>query len=218
MNPPPTETAALPLTPATITAMQSAAIDALPPCPGAGEGEKAGQREGALAFLAALRAGDAVQAMLAVHIVASHYAAMEYFRRAAREDMSLDMHLRIVGKAVALCRIIARTMDDLARRQGIPALRAAARPVSVPVVRVQSAPEAVRTRPAPEAARVEAPAQLPVAKNRHERRAREQAVRHFAVAAQRAGLGAGAVVNAMQERLRAEVAARAAAPAVAGAV
>ena len=143
---------------------------------------------------------------------------MEYFRRAAREDMSLDMHLRIVGKAVALCRIIARAMDDLARRQGIPALRAAARPVSISAVRVQSAPEAARTPPAPEAARVAAPVQPPVAKNRHERRARKQAVRHFATAARRVGLGASAVVDALQERLLAEVAARAAAPAVAVAV
>ena len=216
MTPPPTQTPALPLDPGTLATMQSAVVDGLPPRPGAGEAEKAAQREGALAFLAALRPGDPVQAMLAVHIVASHYAAMEYFRRATREEMSLDMHLRIVGKAVALCRIIARSMDDLARRQGIPALRAAARPV--PVVRAQSAPEAARTPLAPEAARAEAPAHPPVAKNRHERRAREQAVRHLAATAQRAGLGAGAVVNAMQERLRAEVAARAAAPAVAGAM
>jgi hypothetical protein len=38
-----------------------------------------------LAFLAALRPGDPVQAMLAVHTVASHYAGMECFRSAARE-------------------------------------------------------------------------------------------------------------------------------------
>ncbi|HET6239465.1 MAG TPA: hypothetical protein VFE41_31605 [Acetobacteraceae bacterium] len=52
--------------------------------------------------------------------------------------------------------------------------------------------------------------------NRHRRRSRKQAVRHFAAAARRAGLDMGAVVDAIQERLRAEVAARAAAPAAAG--
>ncbi len=214
MTPPPTQAPALPLDPGTLVTMQSAIVDGLPPRPGAGEAEKAAQREGALAFLAALRPDDPVQAMLAVHIVASHYAAMEYFRRAARDGLSVELHLRTIGKAVALCRMIARSMNDLAQRQGIPVLR----PVAArPVVRAALVP-AANVQPAPEAARVEAPAQPPVAGNWHERRAREQAVRHLAAVAQRAGLGAGAVVNAMQERLRAEVAARAAAPVVAGAV
>jgi hypothetical protein len=203
--------------------MQSAVIEGLPPRPGAGEPEKAAQREGALAFLAALRPGDPVQAMLAVHIVASHYAAMACFRSAARDALSVDLHLRTIGKAVALCRMIARSMNDLARRQGIPALRPLAARPAVPVALAQqmarpASVPAASAQPAPEAAWVEAPAQPPVAGNRHERRSRKHSARHIAAAAQRAGLGAGALVNAMQERLRAEVAARAAAPAVAVAV
>jgi hypothetical protein len=210
MTPPPTQTLALPLDPGTLATMQSAIMDGLPPRPGAAEAEKAVQREGALALLAALCPGDPVQAMLAVHIVASHYAAVDCFRSAARDGLSVDLHLRTIGKAVALCRMIERSMRDLAQRQGIPVVRpAAVRPAAV---------LAASAQPAPEAVRVEAPAQPPVAKNRHERRSRKHAVRHLAAAAQRAGLGTGALVNAMQERLRAEVAARAAADAVAVAV
>jgi hypothetical protein len=209
MNSPPTETPAVPFDPATLTAMHSTLVGVLPPRPGASEAEKTAQREGALAFFAALLPRDAVQAMLAAHIVASHYAAMECFRRAACEVLSLDMHLRMVAKAVALCRMIEREMNDLARRQGIPARRPVTRPAAVPAALAQPAPEAVRAS---------TPAQPPVVENRHERHRRERAERHLAAAARRAGLGKDAVVNAMQERLVAEVTARAAAsPVVAAA-
>jgi hypothetical protein len=92
-----------------------------------------------LAFLAALRPGDPVQAMLAVHIAASHYAAMNCFRSAARGVLSVDLHLRTIGRAVALCRMIERSMRDLADRQGIPARRPVPRPV---VVRLAAVPAA----------------------------------------------------------------------------
>jgi hypothetical protein len=212
MTPPPTQTPADPLDPATLAGIQSATINAVPPRPGASDADKAAQREGALAFLAALRPGDPVQAMLAVHIIASHYAAMEYFRRAARDDLSIDLHLRVMGKAVALCRMIERGMRDLAWRQGIPALRPAARPASVPAARAQ---------PAPEAAGASTPPQAPVAESRHARRRRERAERHLAAAARAparhpaaaAALPAGVVPvgpdQALHQRLLAEVAARA---------
>jgi hypothetical protein len=48
---------------------------------------------------------------------------------------------------------------------------------------------------------------------RHERRRQERAERHFAAAAKRAGLAPDAISNAMQQRQRAEAAARAATPA-----
>jgi hypothetical protein len=78
MNSPPTQTPALPRDPGPVATVQSASaiIDGLPSRPGARDAEKATQREGTLASLAALRPGDPVQAMLAVHIAASHYAAM----------------------------------------------------------------------------------------------------------------------------------------------
>jgi hypothetical protein len=204
MTSPATETPPLPLDPATLTAMRSAIIDALPPRPGATEGENTAQREGAFAFFAALLPRDPIQAMLAVHIVASHYGAMECFRRAARDDLSIDMHARILAKAVALCRRIEKDMNDLARRQGIPVPRPVARTASVP---------AAQAHPVPEVAQPATPAQPPVPENRQARRQRERAERHAAAAARRAGLGNGAVHAAMQQLLAAEVAARAAAAA-----
>ncbi len=224
MNPPATQTPTLPLGPAILAAMQCAILDALPPRPDASEAQKAAQREGALAFLAELHPRNAVEATLAAGIVAAHYAAMECFRRAARGDLSVDMHLRTVGKAIALCRMIDVAMRDLARRQGGHAVQPAARPASVRPELVQ--PESVqpmpelgaRAQPAPEAARASTPAQAPTAGGRHERRQRERAERHLAAAARRAGLGSGAADNATQQRLLAEVAARAAASALAAAV
>jgi hypothetical protein len=186
--------------------MQSAVIDGLPPRPDATEAEKAAQREGAVAFLAALFPRNAVEATLAAGIVAAHDAAMDCFRRAARDDLTVDLHLRTVGKAIALCRLIDAAMRDLARRQGNSAVQPVARPASVPAARAQ---------PAPEAARAITPPQPPAAEARHERPRRERAERHLAAAAQRAGLGTGAADNAMQQRLLAKVAARAAASAVA---
>jgi len=209
MTPPSAQTPSVPLDPATIAGIQSAAINAMPPRPGAADADKAAQRAYALAFLAALCPADPVQAMIAVHIIASHHAAMECFRLAARGDLSMDMHLRIMGKAVALCRMIERSMRDLTQRQGVPGpRRAAARPAAEPAVRAQ---------PVTEVARESAPAQPAVAESRHERRRRERAERHLATAGRRtgvgAGAGAGAVEKAMQERLVAEMAARSAASA-----
>jgi hypothetical protein len=197
------------LGPAILAALQCAILDALPPHPGASEAQKAAQREGALDFLAALLPRNPVEATIAAGIVAAHYAAMECFRRAARGDLTVDLHLRTMGKAIALCRMIDRGMRDLARRQGGLGVQPPARPASVPAPRVQ---------PAPEAARASTPSQPPVAEGRHERRRRERAERHLAAAVQRAGRGSGAADNAMQQRLLAEVAARAAASAVAAAV
>jgi hypothetical protein len=209
MNTPPTQTPTL--DPATLTTMQSAIIDALPPRPDASPAQKAAQRDGALAFLAALLPRNPVEARLATGIVVAHYAAMDCFRRAARDDLTIDLHLRTVGKAVALCRMIDVSMRDLARRQGSLAVQPAARPVlahPLPTARAQPAPDAAQPTPSP---------QPPIAEGRHERRRRERAERHLAVAAQRAGRGSGPVDIATQQRLLAELAARAAAPAVAAA-
>jgi hypothetical protein len=207
MNTTPTTT----LDPATLTVTQCAVLDALPPRPDASPAQKAAQRDGALAFLAALFPRNPVEARLATGIVVAHYAAMDCFRRAARDDLTLDLHLRTVGKAIALCRMIDVSMRDLARRQGGLAVQPAARPASaqpVPAARAQPAPDADQPTPAP---------QPPIAEGRHERRRRERAERHFAAAAQRAGRGSGPVDIAAQQRLLAEIAARAAASAVAAA-
>jgi hypothetical protein len=199
--------------------MQCAIIGALPSPPGTSEGEKAARREGALELLAALHPRNPVEATIAAGIVAAHYAAMDCFRRAARGDVSVDLHLRIMGKAIALCRMIDRGMRDLARRQGGLGVQPAVRPASVRSASVQPMPElGARAQPAPEAAPASTPPQPPVAEARHERRQRERAERHAAATAQRAGRGAGAADIAAQQRLLAEIAARAAVSAVAAAV
>jgi hypothetical protein len=203
MNPQsPTETPTPSLNPATLAVMQRATLDALPPRPGASDAEKADQRDGALEFLAALFPRDPVQAMLAAHIVGAHYMAMEYFRRAAAHELSIDQHLRTVGKAVALCRIIHRTMLDLARRQGTPMQRSAARPAPAPAARPQPQPET--THPA-------TPSQPPNPEGRHERRRRERAERHLAAAQHRMGATTTVPENALRQRLQAQAAALAAA-------
>ena len=204
MNPSPTQTPAPSLAPATLAAMQTAALDALPPRPGASDAEKADQRVGALEFLAALFPRDPVQAMLAVHIVSAHHMAMEYLRRAARHDMPMDLHLRTVGKAVTLCRVIEHALDDLARRQGIPASRPAARPAPQP---------AARPQPGPRPAQPTTPSQPPAPEGRHERRRRERLERDLATAQRRLGHAPAAPANLMHQRLRAEVAALVAATA-----
>ena len=201
MTPPPTQTPPPALDPATLAAMQSAAVNAVPPHPGASEADTAAQRKGTLEFLAALRPSDPVQAMLAVHIIASHYAAMECFRSAARGDLSMNMHLRTLGKAVSLCRMIERSMRELWRLQGVPVVRAAAARPAVGA--------AVRAEPVVAVAAGDAPVRAPVVENRHQRHRRERAERHQAAVAQRAGAGAGAVEMAMRERVAAEAAARA---------
>src|SRR5277367_1854380 len=197
-SPSTTETPTLTLDPATLAVMQRATLDALPPRPGASDAEKAVQRAGALEFLAALRPRDPVQAMLAVHIVGAHYMAMEYFRRAAAHDLSIDQHLRAVGKAVALCRIIHRAMLDLTRRQGNLMQRSAARPAPTPIARPQ---------PQPDAAQPNSPSPPPIPEGRHERRRRERAERHFAAALHRMGPATTVPENAMRQRLQAQAAA-----------
>jgi hypothetical protein len=198
--------------PAILAAMQCAILAALPPQPGASEGEKTAQREGALDFLAALHPRNPVEATIATGIVVAYYAALDCFRRAVRGDLTVDLHLRTVGKAIALCRMMNVGMRDLARRQGDVAVQQAARPASVrpapvqPVV--QPGPElGARAEPTPETARTTTPPQPPVAEGRHERRKRKWVERHAAAAAQRAGRGPGAVDIAKQQQLLAELAA-----------
>ena len=230
MNTPSTQTPTLPVGPAILAALQCAILDALPPHSGASEAQKAAQREGALDFLAALHARNPVEATIAAGIVAAYYAALDCFRRAARGDLTLDQHLRTMGKAIALCRMVNVGMRDLARRQGGLGVQPAVRPASVrsaPVQPVPVQPESVqpapelgaRAQPAPAAARATTPPQPPVAESRHERRRRERAERHAAAAAQRAGRGSGAADIATRQRLLAELAAaHVAASAVASAV
>jgi hypothetical protein len=215
MNTPSPEIPTLPPDPATLAAMQCTIIDALQPRPDASPAQQAAQRDGALALFAALLPRNPVEATLAANIVVAHYTAMDCFRRAARDDLTVDLHLRTVGKAIALCRMIDLAMRELARRQGNFAVQPAARPASLRLAPVQPVPQlAPGAQPAPGAAPAPTLPQPPGAEGRHERRRRERAERHLAAAAERAGRSPSAVDIATQQRLLAEVAARAAAPAV----
>jgi hypothetical protein len=210
----PTQAQDLPLDHAAFAAMQNAVIDAVPPRPGAGTAETQDQRAGALAFLAALRPGDPVQAMLAAHIVAAHYAAMACFQSAARDDLPPALHQRMVGKAVTLCRLLVATLRDLDRRQGGLAPRAVARPAAVPAARAQAVADQVVQASTPAQPKAPEGQHERQHEGRHERRRRERAERHLAAAARRVGPGGDARELAMQQLLLAEVAARAAAPAM----
>jgi hypothetical protein len=235
MSTPATQTPTLPLGPAILAAMQCAILDALPPHPDASEAQKVAEREGALDFFAALCPCNPVEATIASGIVTAHFAAMDCFRRAARDNLTANLHLRTVGKAIALCRMIDVGMRDLTRRQGGLGLQPAAQsalarpapvradPVRTDSVRpqpVQPMPEpAARAQPTHEAAWASKPPQPRVGEARHERRQRERAERHAAAAAQRASRVSGGAGVATQQRLLAELAAaRAAAAAVAAAV
>jgi hypothetical protein len=88
--------------------------------------------------------------MLTAGLVGAHYAIMEYFRRAARDDLPTELHLRTIGKAVALCRLAERTARDLMQRQRNLVLRRStalpAPPPRTPAPRARRAPP--RSRPA----------------------------------------------------------------------
>jgi hypothetical protein len=206
MSSQPTPTPTLPLDAAAVVAMQSATIDTMPSRPGATEAQKAARRAGAIDFLAALHPRDLMEATLATRIVSVHYAAMECLHRAAQDNLPMDLHLRTVGKAVALLRMMDGTMNELWRRQA----RRTVQPVVLPASGV--APQA---QAAAEVVPASTPVQPAVMEGRHERRRRERAERHLASAAHAAGLPKGALENAMQQRARAVAAARAAAPATA---
>ena len=118
------------LDPVIIANFQRGTLDALPPRPGASAAEIEEQRAGALSFLAALRPRDLMEATLATRIVATHYAAMECFYRAARDNLPVALHARVVGRAVSLCRLMDVALRELTQRQGgqaaLPATQRAA--------------------------------------------------------------------------------------------
>ena len=212
MTPTQAATPTLPLDPVIFATFQRGTLDALPPRPGASAAETEEQRAGALSFLAALRPRDLMEASLATRIVASHYAAMDCFHRAARDNLPVVLHTRVVGKAVALCRLMDLALRELIRRQGGQEVRPVVKPLGQ-----TAAVRAAGSAPAAEIALAAVPASLAVPEGRHERRRRERAERHLAAAMRRTGGASDATAKAMQERLVAEAAARAAAPAVAAA-
>jgi hypothetical protein len=77
---------------------------------------QASRREAAVTALGAMQASDPVELMFASHTVASHHA-MECFRRAMLAVNDPDAATRLHRSAVALSRMMAVTVQDLATRQ-----------------------------------------------------------------------------------------------------
>jgi hypothetical protein len=69
-------------------------------------------------LLAAFRPRDAVEAMLASQVIATHAAIMDSFRLALACEASEEMARRQRSCAIALMRCMAETMRALERRQG----------------------------------------------------------------------------------------------------
>jgi hypothetical protein len=67
--------------------------------------------------LRSLQARDPIELMFAAHIVASHHATMECFRRAMRATDNADVASRMHRNAVLLSRMMADVAKELAARQ-----------------------------------------------------------------------------------------------------
>jgi len=221
MTPATTQPQPLALDPLTHAAMLCTTMDALPFHPRATADQKAAMREAARLAIARLRPRDPLEAMLAARVVAFHAHLIDNLRSAAQPDLPPTLHLRFQGRAMALSRVMDATVFKLQDLQTVPARRATALPASAPALSaaVPVVPAAVPVVPAavpapevelaPEAALASTPPR-PVVEGRHARRCRERAERH-AARAKAAGLAAGGPDDEMQQRLLAEVAARAAA-------
>jgi hypothetical protein len=77
----------------------------------------AARGEAAIATLGAMNARDPVVLMFAAHAVASHHATMEGFRRSMLPVNDPDAASRRRRSAMALSRMMADTVKDLASRR-----------------------------------------------------------------------------------------------------
>jgi hypothetical protein len=75
---------------------------------------QATRRKAAIAVLGAMNVSDPVDLMFAAHAVASHHATMECFRRAMLAVNDPDAASRMHRSAMALSRMMADTVKDLA--------------------------------------------------------------------------------------------------------
>lgn len=67
--------------------------------------------------LKSMHARDPIELMFAAHVVASHHATMECFRRAMRATDNADVASRMHRNAVLLSRMMADGVKTLERRQ-----------------------------------------------------------------------------------------------------
>ena len=142
MNPPSTETASPSLATIALAVMVRAVVDAIPHHPDASADEQAAQCQTAFAMITALRPRDVLEAMLAARFVAFHFQIMDDVRCAAQRDLPGALKLRYRANAAALTRVQERTERDLKLRQALPVPQPAALPVAVPAPRPPPAPVA----------------------------------------------------------------------------
>jgi len=167
MQPQPTapNPAPLPLDPGTYAALLQTTLDTLPHHPAATAAEITNQRQAAADAIATLRPRDAVEAMLATRVVATHYAAMDCLRCAAQPGLPLALKLRCVGKFATLSRLADATRQALTQAQARPALQPATALAPIPAPRPQPAPvaaaPATEAPPAPPKRAVTRPAPTP---------------------------------------------------------
>ena len=142
------------LDPATRSNLLQTIVDTTPYLPNSSEAEKAAQRDGAFALVAALNPRDPVQAMLVAQLVAAHHASIHAYRCAALPGVPPALHLRYQGSATVFSRLAGTRLRELRRLQDA-ALKAAATataagpraaqaPVSAPDAKVRTAAPAAR--------------------------------------------------------------------------
>jgi hypothetical protein len=152
-----------PLSPATLDVLLNDTMDSLPHHPQATAAEKTTRREAAGIAVASLRPRDPFEAMLAAGIIAAHYHMMDSMRCAVRPELPAELHLRFVGRGIALSNLMMTMQRDLEQRQTREALRPVGLPVPVPGPRPEPVPVAARTEPPPAPVRQHAaPAPAPV--------------------------------------------------------
>jgi hypothetical protein len=104
---------------APFTHMLNSTIDTLSTDPTRSPEEINTQQQAAAMALGALDPEDAVDTLSAARAVASHYAAMECFRRAARPGVSDEMASRLLARAASLSRLTAQTIQALEWRKAM---------------------------------------------------------------------------------------------------
>jgi hypothetical protein len=131
-----------------LAVMVRATVDAIPHHPDAPAEEQAARCQAAFAMIAMLRPRDVLEAMLAARFVAVQFHIMDALRCAAEPDMPPNLQLRYRASAAALTRMQAAERRELTRLQACPALQPAALPVAVPAPRPRHAPAAAAAPPA----------------------------------------------------------------------
>ncbi|HVC61523.1 MAG TPA: hypothetical protein VND19_14315 [Acetobacteraceae bacterium] len=147
-----TNPAPLPLDPAILAVLLQTTLDALPHHPAATPAEIATSRQAAAVAVVTLRPRDAMEAILAARVVATHHAAMDCLRCASQPGLPLELKLRCLGKFATLSRLTDATRQALTQAQVRPALQPATVPVPIPAPRPQpalaAAPPATTAPPA----------------------------------------------------------------------